>query len=347
MVITALQRSLGANVQPLKDWLADDGQIRHCSVREKSQQHWQDKLFVLAKQSLCTSATVRDRCRLAMQSGHSGAWLGCTPNRMEGTHMDHVDYKLALQWWLGLPILSPSDVGEKCPQCAMCMDAYGDHAVSCMKNGVSVRHAAIQEWLLTTARKAGVPCSKEAALPDGDRPGDVLFTHWSGGSPLAVDLTVIHPLRLSEARPTPEGVRRTLEAQETAKCRKYSTRCAAVGWAFHPLAFNTFGSTTSQGGQILHRLSRLYAENTTQRATKGERVALFWQTLQVSLFTQLSEQLRATTYTGPQGPVLPVYWVADELGNLPAAAGGAVKRPRWSTVKQTTKQHQPYPEVGQ
>ena len=225
------------------------------------------------------------------------------------------------------------------------MDAYGDHAASCMKNGVLNRHTVMQDWLLSTARKAGVPCTKEAALPDGDRPGDVLFNHWTGGSPLAIDLTIVHPLRLSETRPTPEAMRKSLDTQEAAKCKKYTTRCAAVGWAFQPLPFNTFGGTTAKGAQVLHRLSRLYADNTTSKHTRGERVALFWQGLQVTLLTQIAGQLRTSTYTGPQGPVLPIYYPTDSWGNLipTSSASQPAKRPRVVRPNRVDGQHQPYP----
>ena len=135
------------------------------------------------------------------------------------------------------------------------LGCFRDHAVSCMRNGINQLHQAAQDWLLKSARSAGITCSREAELPDKDRPADVLFHNWSGDGPLAVDLTVSHPLRPSEAQPTPEGVRKSMIAQEDHKCKKYSRKCAQVGWGFMPLAIHPFGGLTPTGTQFLHRLS--------------------------------------------------------------------------------------------
>ena len=65
----------------------------------------------------------------------------------------------------------------------------------------------------------------------------------------------------------------------------------------------------------MHRLSRLYAENTTVRNTKGEKIALFWQTFSATVMREVSQQLLTTTYTGPQGPVLRTLIPLDSYGN--------------------------------
>ena len=69
------------------------------------------------------------------------------------------------------------------------------------------------------------------------------------------------------------------------------------------------------GNQFLHRLSRLFAENSVCRATRGERVAHFWQSLSATIIKEVVGQLRQTTYTGPQGPVLPALPIIDAFGN--------------------------------
>ena len=123
-------------------------------------------------------------------------------------------------------------------------------------------------------------------------------------------------------------------------------------WSLGPgriyaLPFNTFGGTTSKGAHVLHRLSRLYAENTTSKHTRGERVALFWQGLQVTLLTQIAGQLRTSTYTGPQGPVLPIYYPTDSWGNLLPTSGASqpANRPRVVRSNRVDGQHQPYPLI--
>ena len=138
-----------------------------------------------------------------------------------------------------------------------------------------------------------------------------------------MDITVSHPLRPSEARPTPEKARKALVLEEQLKCNKYQVKCATAGWSFKPLAMHPFVGMTANGVQFLHRLSRLYAENTTVKPTRSEKVAFFWHTFTVTVMKEVTRQLRLTTYTGPQGPMIPYAIPVDEAGNeVPLTLGG-------------------------
>lgn len=92
-----------------------------------------------------------------------------------------------------------------------CLDAWGDYAVTYKASGLTHRHNFIQDWLLTTVHQA--TASKEVVLPDGSRPGDILLHTWKGGPLVAVDLTVVHPLRPSEPHPSPESVKKMEDRQ--------------------------------------------------------------------------------------------------------------------------------------
>ncbi len=152
-------------------------------------------------------------------------------------------------------------------------------------------------------------------MKDRTRPGDVLFHHWAGRGPLDVDVTCVHPLRPSVSCPEPASVKKFLLDAEQAKRAKYSGKCAEAGWSFQPLVTHPFAGLTSDGAQFLHRLSRLYAENTVILPTKSERVQLFWQQFTGTIVREVAAQLRLTTYTGPQGPCLPSPEVVDDAGN--------------------------------
>ena len=160
---------------PLADWESDPKKIRESSVRERQQQHWQEKTYAALSNQLQATLTQRDKCRRALQGPTSAAWLNTEPKASEGTLLDHCSFTLGLQWWIGVPILPPQDTGELCAQCGCCLDAFGDHAVSCRKNGITKRHTAIQDWVMAMARKAGISCTKEAALPNLERPSDILL----------------------------------------------------------------------------------------------------------------------------------------------------------------------------
>ena len=70
------------------------------------------------------------------------------------------------------------------------------------------------------------------------------------------------------------------------------------------------------GGIFLHRLSRLYAENTAALGSRSERVAHFWQTLTSAIMGQIAMQLRLATMTGqPREPLPHVEREVDEAGN--------------------------------
>ena len=299
----------------MRDWFGDPLQLRSASTRFLSQRYWSERIALRAYATWKEEGSHRDRCRKALQTPHSGAWLCSLPSALPFTSFEHCEYKVGLQWWLGLPLVPPDSIGSTCLQCGACLDAWGDHAVTCSKNGIHLRHSSLQEWLLHTAREAGITCSHEAALADGSRPADVLFHAWRGAGPLAVDVTVVHPLRPSEPRPTPDGVRRMLAREELAKCSKYQAACQQAGWQFRPLAFHPWGGCTPDGALFLHHLARLFGETSNHAPTKAERLQFFWQSLSCTLIRSVACQLRLTTFTGPSPPSLPLHRPTDPLGN--------------------------------
>jgi hypothetical protein len=335
-LVQTLLDSLGVEVQPLKDWANDPHTVEQAPTRSLAQKMWYEKLLSLSHKDWMAAGTHRDICRKTLLTPTAGAWMNSLPSAPLNTMLEHCDYRLALQWWMGIEIIPVTAVGATCAQCPQPLDSFGDHAVSCRANGITARHGAIQDWLLHTARAAGIQCSRESSLEDNTRPGDVLFHHWAGKGPLAIDVTCVHPLRPSAGRPEPATVRKFLLDTEQAKRTKYTATCAEAGWAFQPLVTHPFAGLTSDGAQFMHRLSRLYAENSVVKPTKSERVSLFWQSFACTVVREVAAQLRLTTFTGPQGPTLPSPVIVDDAGNaLPLAhawrgAGGASPRGRRS-----------------
>jgi hypothetical protein len=347
-ILTDARAELGASVEPLSSWVANPLTAATASHRDSTQQKWADQLWQRQFRTWKTTGSHRELCRKALQTPNTASWLSCSPNANDNTLFEHCDYKVALQWWMGVPIAPETEVGATCPLCGACQDAWGDHAVTCRNNGITQRHSSVQQWLLTTARQAGVPCVQEAMLPDGRRPGDVLLQRWAGQGPRAVDLTVVHPLRPSSARPTVERVRESLLREEKAKEDKYRDACHAHHWAFQPLVFHPWAGTTPQGAVFLHRLCRLHAENAEHPPLKPDRVRMFWQTLTCTIMGEVARQLRSTSYTGPTDPLLSDSPAVDAAGNDHAARG---KRPRRApggtasspaSAASSPRSHQPY-----
>ena len=113
-VIEEPRGQLGIHAIPLEQLAQDTSLLHTASVREKAEQHWQEKVYTLLHKQLSESSSQRDKCRVALQTANTAQWLKCTPKASDGTEMDHRNFKLGLQWWLGVPILPRGDIWEKC-----------------------------------------------------------------------------------------------------------------------------------------------------------------------------------------------------------------------------------------
>ena len=110
-------------------------------------------------------------------------------------------------------------------------EGFGDHALGCASCGRYARHNALREVLCEELRKAGFSVTVEERVPHTEppdrppglqpaerclRPADILVQSFRAGKPLAIDVTVIHPLRTSSsARAGPFSVERTGVAMNT------------------------------------------------------------------------------------------------------------------------------------
>ena len=112
--------------------------------------------------------------------------------------MNPSEYGLLLRWHLGLPVMPTQWAGTGCPKCGAASDSHGDHAVSCQKGLVTLRHHGVVNYICQVLQTAKIPFERESAcLGDGRRPADILLKGWEGRQDLAVDVTVVHPLILS------------------------------------------------------------------------------------------------------------------------------------------------------
>ena len=85
------------------------------------------------------------------------------------------------------------------------MDPAGDHALSCATNGTYRRHNHLRDRLFTLSQLAGWTPELEQTIPGSRcRPADLLLRS-AASRPLAVDVTVSHPLRSSAPSAVREG----------------------------------------------------------------------------------------------------------------------------------------------
>jgi len=181
-------------------------------------------------------------------------------------------YKMALRWWLGIPLNTPADPGGSitCPGCRSEVDMFGDHLLCCRRNNYVSRHMAVQDMLASLLQEGGQGVAKEVQIPLAGasmRPADLLVASWTNGMDTAIDVTICHGWQLSEHRaggtvtPGREDVSRErwrsfLKKKEEDKHQKYTAICKSSGWAFAAMAFGTWGGTGPECAKLLHRITK-------------------------------------------------------------------------------------------
>ena len=200
---------------------------------------------------------MRDKCRLALQSmPHSSAWLGLTPNKGMLDRLSAAEFQVCLRWWLGIPVL-PSARPLECPHCGGVADIFGDHFQGCKKSLITKRHHQLRDTVAGLFREGGFAALTEVSIGDRQRPADVAVPGFEA-RPIAIDLTICHPLQPSEARDAAQ-VKRFLAQREERKKNKYIAATARAGWVFHPAAFHPWGGQGPLYSTLLDKVVRRLA----------------------------------------------------------------------------------------
>ena len=122
---------------------------------------------------------VRSRA-LALSSSlpHAGDWLNAIPSPALGLCLLDQEFRLCLNYWLGLRM---TDDVSSCSACgkSAAADPLGDHQVGCGGNGDQIhRHDTIRDTLFSAAQSAALTPRKEApTLIPGirSRPTDIFL----------------------------------------------------------------------------------------------------------------------------------------------------------------------------
>ena len=139
-----------------------------------------------------------------------------------------------------------------------------------------------------------VPLNKANCVPNGNalRPAGLLLRAWQGGKDLAVDVTVSHPLQLSQQPWTAAKAKGYLSSVEKKKVAKYSKACQLEGWEFTGAAFDTWGGVGPGARQVLFKLLRR-AVGGVPSELKALRTQEHKQHLSLSLMRQVWKLLSA------------------------------------------------------
>ena len=244
--------------------------IRNHPLRARwaDQSSWSEEIFRLRAASFDNSADQRlQGLRAAQECTGAGLWLTATPG---SSQFAASEWQSLLRFRVGAFCYAQ---GSVCAGCRKPMDSAGDHALSCPSNGTYRRHNHLRDRLFGLTQLAGWAPELEQTIPGSrDRPADVLLRA-VGPRPLAVDLTVSHPLRSSASSAVREGRSSAASEVERAKIVQSKALCQAAGWDFSPFGIDSTGGLGPAARQLCRRLAKALAMRAgADTATLSENV---------------------------------------------------------------------------
>ena len=264
-----LQNQLGANFDPITSWMGQHNRLTNADPHHMRQKWWSSAIGKQQMTTLLDSVGARDQVRILEQTNSIGSsFMSVPPSPGLHTIIPADEYRLAVKWWLGLPLLEEPH-RSRCPGCHALVDPFGDHLLTCKRNNYTKRHAAIQEVLVNCLVECGQGVEKEKELPTEAqpsqgarlRPADLYLRSWESGMDVAVDLTISHGWSLTEqARGSPgdlvtrERWRSFLCSREREKHQKYDAACRSAGWSFRAMALGTWGGLGPEAAKTLNRI---------------------------------------------------------------------------------------------
>ena len=224
IVIAALANTLGHSHEPTGQWLVSPQALLSADHSFTNQSWWADSLASAAKFGLAEAGGIRDRVRLVAQAGElANSWVLLPPG---SDIIPDSDFRSMVRLWLGLPLLPCGDQVARCPACGEALDPFGDHLLSCHKNGITHRHNLLRDAWAEVLGRAGIPHAREVMIPAGlgrsstfarERPADILLIGWDRGRDVAIDFTVCHPTTMCAFPLSEEKARRHLAQEEHGK----------------------------------------------------------------------------------------------------------------------------------
>jgi hypothetical protein len=220
-----------------------------------SQGTWSDEFFKNSVKEFDSAVHERARCvRIIHTAPNAGLWLTAAPHADGGAPFAPEEWQLLLRFRTGLQLFQSNPT---CRACRMPMDPLGDHSLCCPASGLYRRHNRVRDTLFSLSLSAGWCPELEVAIPGTrDRPADILLK--SGfPKPLAVDVTISHPLRISAPVAARGEATSSAEAGERAKRIAEGNMCHAAGWGFRAAGFDTAGGL---GPGALKTVRQLYRQ---------------------------------------------------------------------------------------
>ena len=174
-------------------------------------------------------------------------------------------------------------------ECKGALDPFGDHFVTCHKNGTTRRQNALPDVWAQVPASANIRHAKEVSTAGGDQPADILVIGWDKGTDVCVDFTVTSPLTPDAFPLSLEKAKRHNEAEKAKKAKQLSS-CHAMGWGHHPAAYSPWGGQGTAARSLLYEvLKRATADQ--QGWSKTQRILEMRQNISMTLAREVAKQL--------------------------------------------------------
>ena len=293
-----LLRMLGESVSLLppqcllpRVWLAEKRLPAKAEPDWLKLEYWCDKMQQFRLEKLLSRCSGRDLVRLQCQRSPSiGAWLSAIPSRALGMEISPPIYRILLCWWLGLPLVASTDNDDTldCPFCGDAMDCYGDHILCCNKAEFYSRHQAVVKCATAFLAAAGLRVANEVQIEGRERPADIFVDWWTTADPVAIDVTVTHPLAPSLGLNV-RAAKAAAAAREKQKLAKYAHLIQDKHLNFIPAAFTTFGALGPEATRFVDDAADFYsAKRTVDRGVCRMQLV---QRVQVALLHEVGKRL--------------------------------------------------------
>ena len=177
------------------------------------------------------------------------------------------------------------------------MDAFGDHLLCCNKAEFYSRHKVIVKCLTMFVTAAGVRATNEVQIEGRERPADIFMDRWTTADPVAVDVTITHPLAPSlglNARQAKEAA----ATKERQKVAKYAHLIREKQLNFIPVGVTTFGALGPQATQFVDDAADFYSGKCA--VDRGVCRRQLVERLQVALLQEVGKRLLAAIQAGEE-----------------------------------------------
>ena len=172
-----------------------------------------------------------------------------------GLSFNPTEFQTLLRWRLGMQLSPSSESTTPCRKCGEAQDIFGDDAVPCKLNNYHARPQLVVDALARVLTSANIHTDREVPVNGKERPADILAYRLLGSSPLAIDVTVVHPLVSSSDLP-----QNRVSSAELSKHRHYDKLCSDAGLSSNACGFSTFGGAAPDAQLVLRKVKQRIAE---------------------------------------------------------------------------------------